>query len=611
MTAVDDPGPRRRLLLSALIATGTVIATRRLAEALAIDGLSVPDGLILIGFTLTFAWISTAFWTALAGFWVLGRWGPAGRPAGLTPALTPMPDDARTALLMTICHEDIEPVGMRLEAMVHSLARTGELARFDLFILSDSQDPLVVRQERALLERLRTARGAGGHLFYRNRRPNPGRKAGNIAEFCRRWGRRYRYFVVLDADSVMSGATLVHLARLMEANPEAGLIQTAPRLVGGVTLFARILQFAAGLYGALFSAGLAHWFPGESNYWGHNAIIRTRAFMASAGLPTLPGSPPLGGEILSHDFVEAALLRRAGWSVWLVPDLDGSYEELPPTLGDYIRRDRRWCQGNLQHLRLLAVKGLCSVSRMHLATGAMAYLVSPVLLTLLLATTFEAARVASSPSLPLAVYGLDGGPSAGGGALLGLCLITAGMLVLPRLLALALALADPARRHAFGGARRLVPSALVEWLFSVLLAPVLLVEHARAVVTVILGRRVSWVAQQRAARAETWRGAVQAFGGISLLGGAWAGIAAWLAPDMLLWLSPILTGLLLAVPIAVLTSRTSLGQWTRHRGWLLIPEEVTPPVELAALPASTVAAAPGETGAAHRPVTPAPSPAGQ
>ena len=299
--------------------------------------------------------------------------------------------------MVPVYHEDPEQVGMRIAATYRSLADTGYLSQFDVFILSDSREHEVVRQEQALWARLCAELDARGRLFYRNRADNRGRKAGNIADFCRRWGARYSYFVVLDADSVMSGETLVRLVRLMEANPDAGLIQTVPRPIGGETPLARILQFSASLYGPLLASGLNYWFQDEGNYWGHNAIIRTEAFMANAGLPTLPGAPPFGGEIMSHDFVEAAFLRRAGWGVWLVPELGGSYEQLPPTLSEFVSRDRRWCQGNLQHLRLLTIKGLRPASRAHLLTGAMAYLASPLWLTLLVLTSLEAARAALIP----------------------------------------------------------------------------------------------------------------------------------------------------------------------------------------------------------------------
>jgi membrane glycosyltransferase len=548
------------------------------AGVLAGDGLSNLELAILAIFFVSFAWISSAFWTAIAGF-VVG-WGRGG--SGLREPADELPSDVRTALVMPIYHEDPEQVGVRIAAIYRSVAGTGKLDRFDLFILSDSREPAVINAEEALWARLCAELDAGGRLFYRNRAESRGRKAGNIADFCRRWGRRYRYLVVLDADSVMSGATLVRLVRLMEANPAAGLIQTVPRPVGGATPLARILQFSASLYGPMLAAGLNYWFQGDGNYWGHNAIIRTDAFMANAGLPTLPGSPPFGGEILSHDFVEAALLRRAGWGVWLVPDLGGSYEQLPPSLSELINRDRRWCQGNLQHLRVLAIKGLRPASRAHLLTGAIAYLASPLWLTLLVLTCLEAARAGLMPW----VYFTDADlgpvwPVARRAELLGLLAATLGMLMLPRFLALFQALVRPARRRAFDGAARLIRSVFGELAFSVLMAPILMVQHTRVVLATVLGWRAPWNGQQRGACAEDWADAAVRYGGCTLFGLLWAVGVHLTAPDLLPWLSPVLTGLLLAVPIGVLSSRPRLGLAARRHGWFLIPEEVAPPDELA------------------------------
>jgi membrane glycosyltransferase len=568
----------RKLLLLTLILLSAAAATDVFAGVLAGDGLSNLELAILAIFFVSFAWISSAFWTAIAGFCV--GWG--GRGSGLCETVGELPTTTRTALVMPIHHEDPEQVGVRIAAIYRSLADTGQLSHFELFILSDSREPEIVNAEEALWARLCEDLDAGGRLFYRNRADNRGRKAGNIADFCRRWGGRYRYFVVLDADSVMSGATLVRLVQLMEANPDAGLIQTVPRPVGGATPLARILQFSAGLYGPMLAAGLNYWFQNESNYWGHNAIIRTEAFMGNAGLPTLPGSPPFGGEILSHDFVEAALLRRAGWEIWLVPELGGSYEQLPPSLSELINRDRRWCQGNLQHLRLVTIKGLRPASRVHLLTGAIAYLASPLWLTLLVLTCLEAARTGLMPWVYFSEAAGFGPvwPIARHAELLGLLAATIGMLMLPRFLALFQALVTPRRRRAFGGAARLTRSVFAELAFSMLLAPILMVQHTRVVFATALGWRASWNGQQRDACAEDWRHAAVRYGGCTLFGALWAIGVYMTAPDLLPWLSPVLAGLILAVPIAVLSSRAGLGLAASRHGWFLIPEEIAPPKEL-------------------------------
>ncbi len=577
--AIRIIGPLRRLGLTILVILGTAAAVRLLASVLASDGLSIPEVGILILFALTFAWISMAFWTAIAGFLLQLLGLRSMVRAGQFKEAAPGPIEGRTALAVPIYHEDPEAVGRRLAAIYRSLEQTGQLSAFDIFILSDSQDADVVFEEETMWARLCAELGAKDRIFYRNRIDNQGRKAGNIAEFCRRWGKRYAYFLCLDADSLMTGETLVYLARLMDANPKAGLIQTSPQPIGGKTLFARIQQFASALYNPLFVLGTAFWYPGRSNYWGHNAIIRTEAFMADAGLPKLPGKPPLGGEILSHDFVEAALLARSGWSVWLVPEVDGSYEELPPTLADYAQRDQRWCQGNLQHTRLLPMKGLCAVNRMHLLFGVMSYMASVFWLALLLLATLEAAWLQTAAW----VYFPDAGslfptwPVSKTFEMLGLYSITMGMLFLPKLLALTTALANPARRQGFGGSWRLIKSTLTELTFSVLLAPIMMFQQTQAVLNTLLGRKVSWKGQRRGDGVESWSDAASNYGTISLMGVVWALVAYQLAPALLAWMSPVLIGLFLAVPLAVLTSQPRVGAIARRYGWFLTPEETSPP----------------------------------
>ena len=198
------------------------------------------------------------------------------------------------------------------------------------------------------------------------------------------WGAAYEAMLVLDADSLMTGTAINRLADELSTDPAAGLIQSFPMLIGAETVFARLQQFSNIAYGWLLAEGLAKWAKGEGNYWGHNAIIRTRAFAASAGLPHLRARDGSDELIMSHDFVEAGLLRRAGWRVEFLPRVTGSYEETPGTLIDYVLRDQRWCRGNLQHLRLLGTAGLHPVSRFHMFHGAVAYLLSPAWFCLLI-----------------------------------------------------------------------------------------------------------------------------------------------------------------------------------------------------------------------------------
>jgi len=368
---------RRWLVLgSALLLS--IWGINEMQSILTVESATFVQYLFLVLFGLTFSWITVAFSSSIAGFFlVLRQRRSPSEP--LTTKLT-----SRTAVLMPTYNEIPEQIFASIEVMAMAISEMGESSSFDWFILSDTTDPDIVIAEEASFYLLRERIGKTINVYYRRRHKNTARKAGNVADFCRRWGSSYDHLLVLDADSLMEADTIIQLARRMEADPDTGLIQTTPQLINGTTLMARLQQFATGVYGPVVGTGLAWWTDKEGNFWGHNAIIKTEAFMSSAGLPDLKGPPPFGGHILSHDFVEAALIRRAGWSVIIASDLGGSYEECPPTMTDLAIRDRRWCQGNLQHSRIVTAKGLHWVSRMHLLTGIMSYLSSPLWLLLIM-----------------------------------------------------------------------------------------------------------------------------------------------------------------------------------------------------------------------------------
>jgi membrane glycosyltransferase len=452
---------------------------------------------------------------------------------------------------MPVYNEDPAQVLAGLEATFRSLARAGDSTNFDFFLLSDTTDSEIAAAEHGGWAALCRRLGAQGKLFYRRREHNVGRKAGNIADFCCRWGRRYDFMVVLDADSVMSGETLLALVRAMQAAPRAGIIQTVPIPVGQQTMFGRFVQFAARLYSPMLATGLSFWQLGEANYWGHNAIIRLAPFMRHCGLPVLPGEPPLGGEILSHDFVEAALLRRGHWQVYLLPDLEGTYEGVPPNMLDFAKRDRRWAQGNLQHLRLLAVRGLHPLSRLHFLLGALAYASSLIWLVLLAFSTADALGRALRPH---EFFGpgyqlFPDWPIAKTDEIVSLLTVTVAMLILPKAAGVLLCLRDPKRRAAFGGAGRVLASALAEVIFSTLIAPVMMLFHAYFVLTILSGHNVSWNPQARGDRSVGLREAVRYELAPTLLGVTWGAATFWLAPSFFWWLTPVLTGLGLAIPL--------------------------------------------------------------
>jgi membrane glycosyltransferase len=468
-----------------------------------------------------------------------------------------------------------------LTATIESLVATGESEHFDVYILSDTSDPDVRAAEHAAWSELaaRMVESAEGdemalRVHYRWRQRRTKRKAGNVADFCRRWGGAYRYFIVLDADSVMTGECMTTLVRLMEANPDAGIIQTAPRAVGHETLHGRIQQFAGRAYGPLFTAGMRFWQLGESHYWGHNAILRMEPFLAHCALPPLPGNGPLAGEVMSHDFVEAALMRRAGWKVWVADELDGSYEQVPPNLLAELQRDRRWCQGNLQNSRLMFEPRLHAVHRTAFLTGVLAYASSPLWLAFLLVSTLLFAQTAGSdPTYFLEPYQLFPiWPTANVGLMLTLFGLTGVLLLAPKAMSIG-AIMLRGEAHRFGGSARLLASAFIEFLHSLLLAPVRMLFHSQFVLGVLNGWKLDWKSPPRDDKATSWREATARHGLHTLLAIAW--IAAIVASSATFpwWLSPIIVGLLSAIPLSVLTSRAATGRALRRRGLLLTPEE--------------------------------------
>ncbi len=575
-------GSVRRLVLLALMLAQTALATQSMTSVLPYQGTQPLEMLALALFAILFCWVSAGFWTALAGFLVLWRGGDRYAVSRHAADDVVVDAAARTAIVMPICNEDVARVCAGLRATYESLRRSGGLAAFDFFILSDSNDPDTCAAELVAWEQLCRELDGFGRIFYRRRRRRVKRKSGNIDDFCRRWGSAYRYMIVLDADSVMSGDCLTTLVRLMEAHPGAGIIQTAPRAVGRDTLYARIQQFAGAVYGPLFTAGLHYWQLGESHYWGHNAIIRIAPFMAHCALAPLPGRGSLSGEILSHDFVEAALMRRAGWGVWIAWDLDGSYEELPPNLLDELKRDRRWCHGNLMNFRLVAARGMHAVHRAVFVTGALAYLSAPlwfaflVLSTVLLAQhTLVEPQYFTEPRQLFPTW-----PQWHPGRALALFSATATLLFLPKLLGVALACAGGARK--FGGVAGVLVSMLLEWLFSMLLAPVRMLFHTRFVLAALLGWRQGWQSPPRADAQTGWGEAVRQHGWQTLLGLGWGGVVAWLNPAFLPWMLPIIGALVLAPLLSVWSSSVAPGRRARKWGLFLIPEEVAPPVEVSA-----------------------------
>jgi len=570
-TAQRAFSPRRAVVLgfSACLA-GVAINEMRLA--LAVGGMTVVAALVLALFAVNILWISLPFAASMVGlFRVVARQGvrpPIGAPLS-----------SRTALLMPTHNEDPVRVAAALDAMAHDVLAQGQGHAFDLVWLSDSTLGDIALAEEEAVWTLRGRLGEGLRVYYRRRARNTAHKPGNIRDFCERWGSAYDFLVLLDADSLMDGETLVALVRRMESDPGAGLIQSLPRLHRGTTLMARVQQFAGRVYGPLLSGGLAWWAGREATFWGHNAILRTRAFMDSAGLPLLSGEPPFGGPILSHDFVEAALMRRAGWSVSIADDLGGTYEECPSSLIDLADRDRRWCQGNLQHVRILSAKGLHWVSRLHLAFGILSYLAAPLWLLFVLAALglgvqYEFARQAyfahTSTLFPL-------WPRIDPARAVRLFGLTMGVLLGPKVLGLLSVVASPRRLRESGGLLLLTLGFLLEVLISALIAPILALIHCGLVADILRGRDSGWRTQRREGDGLSWSQVLYHHRWHAIAGVALALVAYGISWQMLAWLAPAVTGMLLAAPLSKLVASAGVGRRVQRLGLLRTPEETRMP----------------------------------
>lgn len=549
----------RRSFFFTAIACLTALASYWLGANLPTELPWFWQALVIAPFSVLFFWLTLGFMTAVTGLWVMMR-GDAYRI--IPPPTTPLPRlnaKQTTAILLPIYNEEIAYVYAGLKSIYQSLEQTGQLNYFEFYILSDSDDASNWLREESAWSALCRDLGATERIHYRRRKHRTKKKSGNVMDFCRRWGKRHEYMIVLDADSLMTGEALVRMVDAMERNPQVGLIQTPLYTIGLDTLYARGQQFVNRLYGPVFFAGLHYWWLGDSQYWGHNVILRTRAFMEHCHLPKLSDRGVLSGEILSHDFVEAALLNRADWETWLAHDLEGSFERPPPTLTDALKRDRRWCQGNLQHWLVIWSQGISHLHRFLLLGGIMSYVGSLIWLAWLLILTAIALLYPELTLIPL---------TQDNSALLGL---TITLLFFYKTFGLIQALRKKTIR-LFGGVFALARSVLVETLLSMLTAPVRMMYYSKFVVQILRGKRANWGTQQRTGGGLSWQDASREYSWITVLGLAWGGTLVMMNPMAFLWMSPVLAGLVLSIPLAVLTSAQTSLQSTLFR----TPDETAP-----------------------------------
>ena len=544
---------------------------------------SVWHGPIVIIFTALFLWIAANFWIFIFGFFVYSRGGDRfDASRALASKNAKMPDNAKTCLVIPVYNEDPAPVFAELKAIYQSIERTGQLSHFNFFILSDSETPdYWVAEEAGWAALVSELGGSEVPVYYRHRRNHLQKKSGNIADFCRRWGSHYRYMIVLDADSLMSGDLATKLVCIMEARPDIGILQTVPKPVNQHSLIARAQQFAMHAYGSLFIAGFHFWQLGDGGFWGHNAILRLEPYIRFSALPKLGGTPPLGGDISSHDFVEAALLRRSGLGVWIAHDLEGSYEQLPPNLLTELDRDRRWFQGNIQHLRFLFMRGTSFGYRLLFLIGNLFYFCSFLWIASLGAETFSLivghfrppdyfpARHMLSPQWPVfhaviaeILFGM-----------------TVAFLFGPKILSIVWFLYRR-ESHRFGGAAKLISSVVCETVLSMLLAPIRMAFQSYYLFLTILSRKIEWKAPPRSEQRTSLLEALRAHGPSTAIAIVW-GMALFMADRVFfLWALLFLVPLLSSVALSVWTSRVDIGKFFQKKGIFLIPEEIDPPREL-------------------------------
>ncbi len=559
----------RYILISVTLGV-TAYGIYQMLQVVRFANMTFLQGLMIVFFAISLAWIAFAAGSVVAG--ASKRRDPVPR-GGIGEA-------ALTALVMPIYNEDPLRTTTALQAMAESLADRGAQHAFEVVVLSDSTDADAWIRETEAIARLRKALAGIMPVWYRRRWRNVARKSGNLEDFVTGWGARYGQMVVLDADSLIEPDTLVRMVEVMHADPDLGLVQSAPQLIGARTFFGRLQQFAACVYGPVITRGLAAWSGDSSNYWGHNAVIRVAAFAACCGLPVLEGRKPFGGHVLSHDFVEAALMRRGGWKVRMHTDYGGSWEESPPSLIDVAVRDRRWAQGNLQHLKVLGAAGLSFTSRLHLGIGIMSYLSSP--LWLLMITVGFALAVQSHlirPEYFTSDFQLfPTWPRFDVRLMMALFWFSMVVLMVPKLLGLVRALVTPGIRRHCGGAVGVCASFLLETVLSALYAPVLMMIQSRHVFEVFMGRDSGWKPQRRDDGGTSWRDAWRYHRRHMILSCVTAGIVYSLSPPLLLWLSPALLGLFLSVPLSRASGSAALGRALGKVGLLRTPAEVEPPL---------------------------------
>jgi membrane glycosyltransferase len=547
---------------------------------LAHGGWSVLDTVLIVAFAVGTPWTVLGFWNSVIGFWVLHTSkNPMTTVAPFATSDKLAAQDAitvQTAILMTLRNEDPARAIARFKTVKQSLDATGHGGAYGYFILSDTDDAEVGEAEERLVAEWQrdvgvTSLEQAARIVYRRRTDNAGFKAGNVRDFCETMADGYELMLPLDADSLMTGDAVLRLTRICQAYPRIGILQSLVVGSPSNSAFARIFQFGMRQGIRTYTMGQAWWVGDCGPFWGHNALVRIRPFRDQCKLPALAGKPPLGGDVLSHDQVEATFMRRAGYEVRVLPEEMGSYEDNPPSVLEYMRRDVRWCQGNMQYLKLLRTPSLHVMSRFQLVWAILMFLGIPawtLIIALLPFAGLEAAGISEPFPASLAI---------------GLYVTFFTMYLMPKLAGFADVLATMGGTECYGGTLQFLRSALVELVFSFLQGAVTTIRTTIFMIGLAFGATVQWGGQARDAHRLTVAEAFAELWPQTLFGVFVCGALAVINPTLLLWSLPLTAGYILAVPLAVWTADPAVGRWAQRIGLCAIPEDIKPPPEIAGL----------------------------
>ena len=573
LQSMSELRQRRQLVIGLNTATYLLMMWGA-AIVLGAGGWNLIDVILFAAFGLGLPWTVLGFWNAVIGLWLL-HWAknPMEQVAPYAAAGDlPTPITIKTAILMTLRNEDPGRAFLRLRTVKASVDATGFGDRYSYFILSDTNDDAAGRIEAQATEDWKREVGPtdAARIVYRRRDVNTGFKAGNVRDFCERWGDDYELMLPLDADSLMSGEAIVRLTRMMQAHPKLGILQSLVVGMPSTSAFARIFQFGMRHGMRTYTMGQSWWTAECGPFWGHNAMVRIKPFKDDCDLPILPGAPPLGGHVLSHDQVEATLMRRAGYEVRVLPDERGSWEENPPTMLDFAKRDVRWCQGNMQYVKLLNIPGLLPMSRFQLVWAVLMFLGIPAW-TLM---------IALSPIVAWKAQSIVNYPSGLAAFLYVLFFV---MYLSPKIAGMIDAAMTPGGVARYGGALRFSVSAAIELVFSFLQGAVSTIRTSIFMIGLAFGQSVVWGGQSRDAYGISWRTAWENLWPQTLFGLIVCGLMYEVEPALFWWSLPLTAGYLLAMPFAVATAAPALGRLFKLLGLCGIPEDFDPPKEVVAV----------------------------